>query len=51
MEPDVFANKLLPKVLNGKEEIYIGGTEIFGVYLKRFVPTLFGKILQKVEVT
>jgi len=51
MEPDVFAKKLLPKVEAGKEEIYIGGTEIFGIYLQRFVPTLFHKILRKVEVT
>lgn len=51
MNPEVFAEKLLPKIERGKEEIYIGGTEILGIYLKRFVPTLFQKILRKVEVT
>jgi len=51
MDPTVFARKLLPKIEKKKEEIYIGGTEILGIYLKRFVPTLFHKILRKVEVT
>ncbi|HKK46986.1 MAG TPA: SDR family oxidoreductase [Balneolaceae bacterium] len=51
MDPADFAEKLLPKVKKGKEEIYIGGTEILGIYLQRFVPTLFHKILQKVDVT
>lgn len=51
MDPEVFARKLLPEVEKRKEEIYIGGTEILGIYLKRFVPGLFHKILRKVEVT
>lgn len=33
-----------------KEEVYIGGKEKMGIYLKRFVPTLFTKILRKSEV-
>ena len=51
MDPDRFAEKLLPQILKGKEEIYIGGKEVWGVYLKRFVPTLFHKILRNSEVT
>ncbi len=51
MEPDVFAEKLIPKLLKGKEEIYIGGKEVWGVYLKRLAPRLLHKILRNSEVT
>lgn len=51
MAPETFAGKLLPKVLSHKEEVYIGGTEVLGIYLQRFVPGLFHKILRRVNVT
>jgi len=51
MLPEEFAKKLLPKIAKQQEEIYIGGTEILGIYLKRFVPRLFNKILRNSEVT
>jgi len=51
MMPDEFARKLLPQILREKEEIYIGGTELLAVYLKRFTPRLLNKILRKSEVT
>lgn len=51
MLPEEFADKLLPKVLKGKDEVYIGGKEIWGIYLKRFAPRLLNKILRRSEVT
>lgn len=51
MPVDKFIEKLLPKIVKGKEEIYIGGKEVAGVYLKRFAPTLLNKILRSSEVT
>lgn len=51
MEPNAFAQKLLPKVLKGKEEVYIGGKEIMGIYLKRFAPRLLNKVLRNSKVT
>ena len=51
MAPSEFAEKLLPKITKRKEEIYIGGMEIWAVFLKRFVPKLFNKILRRSEVT
>lgn len=51
MTPAQFAEKLLPKIAKGKEEIYIGGMEIMGIYFQRFVPSLFHKILRKIDVT
>lgn len=46
-----FADKLLPKIAKRQEEIYIGGKEIWAVYLKRFFPRLLNKVLRKTEVT
>jgi len=51
MEPEAFVKKLLPAVEKGKQEVYIGGTEVMGIYLKRFVPRLFHWILRQVDVT
>ncbi|MDZ7716137.1 MAG: SDR family oxidoreductase [Balneolaceae bacterium] len=51
MDADVFAEKLLPKITKGQQEIYIGGKEIWGIYLKRFFPRLLQKMLSKVDVT
>lgn len=51
MLPDEFAEKLLPKIAKQKNEIYIGGKEIAGVYLKRWAPGLLHKLLLKSEVT
>jgi len=51
MDPDVFVRKLLPKILDQQNEIYIGGKEILTIYLKRYMPGLLNKILQKIEVT
>lgn len=51
MPADEFAKKLLPKLARKKEEIYIGGTEILSVYVKRLSPRLLNMILRKVKVT
>lgn len=51
MSAEKFIQKLLPKILKEKEEIFIGGMEIWGVYVKRLVPGLFYKMLRKMNVT
>lgn len=51
MTPAQFAEKLLPKITKGKEEIYIGGMEIMGIYFQRYIPSLFHKVLRKIDVT
>ncbi|MEX0995274.1 MAG: SDR family oxidoreductase [Balneolaceae bacterium] len=51
MTPDDFSKKLLPKLAKRKPEIYIGGKEVAGVYIKRFFPKLLDKILRNVKVT
>lgn len=51
MSAEEFAKKLLPKISKQKEEIYIGGKEIWAVYLKRLFPRLLNRVLRKAEVT
>lgn len=51
MPPEEFAGRLLPKLAKGKEEVYIGGTEILAVYVKRFFPKLLNRILRRAKVT
>lgn len=51
MTADQFAERLLPKLSAGKQEVYIGGREIMAVYLKRFFPKLLNRILKRSKVT
>ncbi len=45
------ANRILRAIKNGKEEIWFGGKEVLGVYLKRFFPAYFSKIIRRAKVT
>ncbi|GAB2600851.1 SDR family oxidoreductase [Spirosoma areae] len=51
MAPNNFAKRLLRAVLQEKEEVYIGGPETYGIYLKRFLPGLLSRILRNREGT
>jgi short-subunit dehydrogenase len=51
MTPKQFAIKAIRVIEKGKDEAYIGGKEVLGVYIKRFFPTLFRRIVRKVKVT
>lgn len=51
MSADEFAGKMYHAILHKKEEVYIGGKEVYGVYIKRFFPKLFSKIVRKQKVT
>ncbi|XWW45854.1 SDR family oxidoreductase [Fibrella sp. USSR17] len=46
MAVEVFAHKLITAVVSQREEVYIGGRELIGVYLKRFFPRLLSRILR-----
>jgi short-subunit dehydrogenase len=41
------AEQITEGILKGKEEVLIGGKELIAVYLKRFLPFLFGKVIRK----
>jgi NADP-dependent 3-hydroxy acid dehydrogenase YdfG len=46
MAPEKLASRLLQAVARQREEVYIGGLEVYGIYLKRFFPTLLSRILR-----
>lgn len=51
MSAEECAKRILKAVSTKKLEVYIGGRETIGIYLKRFVPTLFARILRNAKVT
>lgn len=50
MSAEDCAQEIFNALKKKKEEVYIGGKETMGIYLKRFVPAIFTKILRKSEV-
>jgi short-subunit dehydrogenase len=44
------AKKIAKAIEKRKEEVYIGGREVLGVYIKRFFPSLFTRLIRKVKV-
>ncbi|HFK5554673.1 TPA: SDR family oxidoreductase [Elizabethkingia anophelis] len=47
---NIFAQKMLKAIAKQKYQAVIGGKETFGVYLKRFFPSLLVKIVRKAKV-
>jgi dehydrogenase/reductase SDR family protein 7B len=47
LKPEDLAKSIIKAVKNKKQELVIGGKETLGVYLKRFFPKLFSKIIRK----
>lgn len=41
------AEQIIQGILSNKEEIFIGGKELLIVKIKRFLPSLFGKLIRK----
>ena len=50
MSPEACAIEIFDAIRSKKEEVYIGGKETLAVYLKRFFPGIFSKILRKAKV-
>jgi dehydrogenase/reductase SDR family member 7B len=50
MDPGICAEKIVQAVEAERNEVYIGGKEKLGVYLQRFVPNLFARIIRKAKV-
>ncbi|MDC1517066.1 SDR family oxidoreductase [Cyclobacteriaceae bacterium] len=52
MSPERCASKIISAIERNKNEVYIGGLkEVAGIYLKRFFPGLFAKVVIKMAVT
>lgn len=50
LTPQQFAVKALKAIAKRREEVYIGKTEVLAVYLKRFLPRLFSRVIRKAKV-
>ncbi len=44
------AEKIVKAIRKEKQEVYIGGREVYGAYIKRFFPSLFSRIIRNVAV-
>jgi dehydrogenase/reductase SDR family member 7B len=51
MSSELFSDKLLLALRKEKEEVYIGGKETIGVFIKRHFPAIFSKLIRKAQVT
>ena len=45
------AQQIVRAINRGQEEVYIGGREILAVYVKRFFPSVFSRLLRRAKVT
>jgi len=49
MSAEKCAAKTLDAVARGREEVMIGGMEVMAVYVKRFLPALYSKVIRRVR--
>lgn len=51
LDPKIVAKKIISAIRSKKNEVYIGGMkEVAAVYLKRYLPGLFAKLVRKANV-
>ena len=50
LDPLTCARRIARAVKQRKREVYIGGSEVWGVYLHRFFPGIFSNIIRKAKV-
>ena len=48
--PEQVAEKIMRAIEHGKHEVHFGGKEVLGVYLKRFFPKYFAKVIANAKV-
>jgi dehydrogenase/reductase SDR family member 7B len=51
LDPEIVALKIIKAMRRDKEEIYLGGREVMGVYMKRFFPRILSRIVRKAKTT
>jgi short-subunit dehydrogenase len=51
MTPEALATRIVSAIRKKKEEVYIGGLmEMASIYMKRFLPGIFSKLVRKVKI-
>ena len=51
LSPEDCARQIVHAIETGKREVYVAGKERFAVYVKRWFPGLFARIIRKAKVT
>ncbi len=51
VSPEAAALRIVKAIRGDEKEIYFGGREVLGIYAKRFLPGLFDRVLERVNVT
>ncbi|MNY52330.1 hypothetical protein D3C86_1879910 [compost metagenome] len=51
MPADECAKQIVRAIQQNKEEVYIGGKEVKGIWFKRFFPLRFSKYMRTAQVT
>lgn len=51
MPPAKLARRIIQALEQGKDEVMIGGKEVLAVYLKRFAPGLFNRVIRRVKIS
>ena len=51
MPPERLAAKILHALKTKKDEIYVGGKEVGGIYLQRFLPGILRRVVRRAKVT
>ncbi|MEZ4865940.1 MAG: SDR family oxidoreductase [Caldilineaceae bacterium] len=49
--PEKLAERILQAIVRQKAEVLIGGKEVLAVYLKRFFPSLYQRVIQRRKIT
>lgn len=50
MTPEKLAARILQAIERGEEEVLIGGKELLAVYLKRFLPGLYSRMIRRQKI-
>ena len=51
MSPEKCVRRIIRAMDRRKEEVYLGGKEVAAVYVKRFLPSFFSRLLRRARVT
>jgi len=49
ISPGKCAAALVRSVARGRNEVYVGGREVAGIYLQRFAPRLLARIVRRMK--
>jgi hypothetical protein len=51
MTPEALAARICQAIEREEEEVLVGGKEVVAVYLKRFWPSLYNRMIRRTKIT